>query len=83
MLKKKTNIKKKNKKTKKYNKESHLEVIPLLYSGDTYAQKGELDKAIELFNKALAIDPQGVSTLSNLGYAYAQNNELEIGRAHV
>ena len=62
---------------KKYNKALQQKVISLSDTGDMYAEKGELDKAIEQYNKALAIDPHDSVTLSNLGNIYAQKGEFD------
>ncbi|MGC8940987.1 MAG: tetratricopeptide repeat protein, partial [Candidatus Nanoarchaeia archaeon] len=58
---------------------SKKEVVGWLLSnrGVAYADKGELDKAIQDFNKALELDPNFVEAYNNRGIAYAYKGEFD------
>ncbi len=48
------------------------------YLGYTYAEEGiELDRAVELVKKALAIDPENAAYIDSLGWAYYKQGRLE------
>ena len=45
-------------------------------SGDAWQDKGELDKAIEDYNKAIRLDPDYSSAYNNRGTAWLRLGEL-------
>jgi protein O-mannosyl-transferase len=45
--------------------------------GDVYAEDGEMDRAIEAFEKAIELNPTYADALHNLGFTYLKTGDLE------
>jgi tetratricopeptide (TPR) repeat protein len=57
----------------------HADCLHLL--GVLARQRGHLERAVEMFNKAIAIKPDYPEALYNLGLAYQDQGQLAEGRA--
>ncbi len=64
-------------KIEEYKSKYSVDVTICSMEGIIYLQKGELNKALSLFNLGLEIEPNNVDVLYNIAYTYTLLNDIE------